>query len=324
MFYYANRRKKTKKIVLITIGAVLLAALIVLAVIFFDKISHFIRHGSFSDSAGSTAPAQQTETPVPEDLPPINEDGTTVGSRFNVPAGYERVPVEKDSFAEYLRNYTLLPYGTIPKLYDGTDNLEAPSVGVLDQEVKNRVQQCADAIIRLYGEYQYARKDYDNIYFYFNNTPRFRCDFATWITGQRVQVIGSKAEWYLSEDATPGDTSEATFRYYLQTVQIYANTNSLKDQMRAVTPSELQVGDVFIVTSGELGGGDGHAIVIVDMCVNPDTGEKLFICAEGNTPATETYILHDEEADTVWLHLEADGSFIKDGIVYPATAIRRF
>lgn len=45
----------------------------------------------------------------------VNKQGTTVETRYNVPTGYKRVNVEKGSFAEFLRNQKLKPYGR--KLY---------------------------------------------------------------------------------------------------------------------------------------------------------------------------------------------------------------
>lgn len=325
MFYYEQRRKKKKRIAIIALASAAVLAGAVLVFLNFDRISGLFRKKG--GEAGKDPAASASASPLPQDLPPIVEEANTVGTRFTVPEGFERVSVAGGSFAEYLRNYELLPYGTAAKLYDGTDNAAAPMVGVLDQEVKNKVQQGPDALIRLYAEYKFERGAYDDIYFDFNNTPPFRCDYRTWLSGKRVKVEGSKAEWTDSSSATPNDTSYGTFRYYLQTVQQYANTDSLKTQLRKIAPEELQIGDVFLATSRDLGGADGQAIIVMDLCVNPKTGEKRFICAEGGTPATETYILVASDSDgdpDVWFSLDENLCLQKGGVTLPSEAVRRF
>ena len=51
----------------------------------------------------------------------VNKQGTTVETRDNVPAGYKRVSVEKGSFAEFLRNQKLKPYGEKALYYNGKE-----------------------------------------------------------------------------------------------------------------------------------------------------------------------------------------------------------
>ncbi|MNR31843.1 hypothetical protein D3C85_1493820 [compost metagenome] len=50
----------------------------------------------------------------------------------------------------------------------------------------------------------------------------------------------------------------------------------------------MRPGDVFLE-----GGSPGHAIVVIDMAQNPKTGEKLFLLAQGYTPAQEMHILQN-------------------------------
>lgn len=90
----------------------------------------------------------------------VNKQGTTVETRYNVPAGYKRVSVEKGSFAEFLRNQKLKPYGEKALYYNGK---EKSSTGiydsVLDVEIgKQDLHQCADAIMLLRAEYLYSKR----------------------------------------------------------------------------------------------------------------------------------------------------------------------
>ena len=57
----------------------------------------------------------------------VNKKGMTIETRYNVPAGYKRVSVEKGSFAEFLRNQKLKPYGEKALYYNGK---EKPNSGI--------------------------------------------------------------------------------------------------------------------------------------------------------------------------------------------------
>ena len=338
MHYSTERKKKSSVNIIAVVIVAVLIVVIGLAVFFnWSKIINWFKNGEVDDEEGANATAKTTDsaeiTPIPatpEPVDPINPAGDTIETRFNPPAGYERVSVEPESFAEYLRNFRLKSYGTVAKLADGTDNTEAPTMAVLDLDVrKNGLQQCADSIIRLYAEYRYARGEYDYISFDCYTNPVFTMDFSFWTQGNRVQVNGNKLEWYQPDNATPGDTSYSTFRYFLDNVFNYANTYSLKNQMMKIDSSDLQVGDCLIITADQTGGTDGHAMIVVDVAVEKSTGKKVFMLAEGNTPATEMYVVEDRNTGSAWFSLNEDGTFSKltaDGrtVTYPLDAFRRF
>jgi hypothetical protein len=334
MHYYEERKKRGGgKIIAVVIIAVVIVV-VGLALFFnFDKLKYYFQNGEMPDPEATVTQTPEITplpTATPEPVPPLNPAGDTVETRFNPPAGYVRSKVDEGSFGDYLRNFRLKGYGTVAKLADGTDNPTAPTDGVFDMDVrKNGLQQCADSIIRLYAEYRYARGEYEYITFDCYTTPVFVLDFSTWTQGNRIKANGSKLEWYKSDGATPGDTSYSTLRYYLDNVFLYANTYSLKNQMMSIDPTDLQVGDSLIITAAQTGGTDGHALLVVDVAVNKETGKKIFMLAEGNTPATEMYIVKDIKNDTVWFSLNEDGTFTKtaaDGrvVTYPLDAFRRF
>ncbi len=288
--------------------------------------------GKDAGAVPSLPPEQATPLPVPTPLPePVVIAGRTVGERFNPPAGYTRVALEKGSFGEYLRNYPLKDYGMPAYLWDGSVNEEAPTLGVFHQEITGRDwQQCADAIIRLWAEYLYERGEFDKISFDFYTTPIFQCDYVSWASGKRVHIRGNQCSWVDSDCGE--DYSYETFREYIDFVHRHANTASLQKQMRRVPVSEISVGDVFVITREQmqevLPDGEakyGHAVIIVDMAVHEITGEKLYLIAEGNTPATETYIMtNTEDPPGVWHRLTADGSLKKGEWICPGAYIRRF
>jgi hypothetical protein len=55
----------------------------------------------------------------------------------------------------------------------------------------------------------------------------------------------------------------------------------------------IQPGDVFIK-----GGSPGHAVIVVDVAVNPSTGKNIFLLAQSFMPAQDIHVLINP-ADTV-------------------------
>src|SRR5262249_35643398 len=90
---------------------------------------------------------------------PHAPDAERLAARFAPPSGASRVALAPDSFGAFLRALPLLPVGTKVHLYDGS--LKARQdvhAAVVDLDVPPRdLQQCADAIMRLWAEYRYAR-----------------------------------------------------------------------------------------------------------------------------------------------------------------------
>lgn len=228
-----------------------------------------------------------------------DEHGMTLQTRFAPPDGFYRQPAERNSFAAYLRNLPLKPQGTKVKYFDGRTKPNDVYEAVVDMEISNRdLQQCADAIMRLRGEYFYAIGDYESISFTLTNG--FRMDYTEWMNGNRVVVNGNQTEW--RKTAAPSNTYQ-DFRKYMDFVFAYAGTISLSKSMRAQNMKDLAIGDVFIV-----GGSPGHAVMVVDMAEN-DAGEKVFLLAQSYMPAQETQILKNpnDERLSPWYSANISG-----------------
>lgn len=214
----------------------------------------------------------------------IHAEGAKVLERIAVPKGYDRVPVEDGSYGHYLRNLPLKPHGSKVHLFNGDLKAKEVYEAVLDVDVGERdLQQCADAVMRLRAEYLYGSGNYDKIHFNFTNG--FKADYATWRKGNRIEVSGNKVSW--TKRGAPSNSYEV-FRSYLNMVFAYAGTLSLSKEMKQVPLSEMQAGDVFLE-----GGTPGHAIVVLDMVENTKTGDKLFLLAQGYTPAQDIHILEN-------------------------------
>lgn len=212
----------------------------------------------------------------------IIKEGMTIKDRYLPIEGYIRTEYAKGSFAEFLRNQKLKPYGEKVLYYDGR---EKSSNGVYDSvfdvDIGNRdLHQCADAIMLLRAEYLYSLEQYDKISF--NFVSGFKAGYYMWMDGYRIDVQGNHVEYYKA--AEPSNSYEV-FRKYMDMVFAYSGTLSLEKELVSISIDNINIGDVFIV-----GGSPGHAVIVVDMAVN-SSGDKTFLLAQSYMPAQQTQIL---------------------------------
>lgn len=197
-----------------------------------------------------------------------SDDGRELLSeRIAVPMGYERIVDQPNSFTTHLQKLPLKAPEALVHYYNGKiKNSEGVYCAVVDLDIGNRdLLQCADACMLLYGEYLFAMKQYDAIRFNFvsDSKPRFFKDYT------------SKRDY-------------AAFRKYMDYIFAYANTRSLHGQLKPVTDfMTMQPGDIFIQTGNPY----GHAVMVVDMVEEKDTGKKKYLLAQSYMPAQEIQIL---------------------------------
>ena len=196
------------------------------------------------------------------------------------PPGFVRY--EADSYGTYLRNLPLKRPGSPVMLYNGVEKgYQDGAYAIIDMEIGNKdLQQCADAVMRLRAEYLWHSKQYDKIHF--NFTSGFKADYIKWAQGYRTKVSGNNVSWYKGADE---DYSYATFRKYMDEVFMYAGTASLSKELIPVAPSDIRVGDIFII-----GGHPGHAMVIVDVAADK-YGNKAILVAQSYMPAQSIHIV---------------------------------
>lgn len=232
----------------------------------------------------------------------LNPEGRTIEMRFDVPEGYKRVSVAAGSYAEYLRTLPLRQDGTSVKYYDGSiKSTNSVYAAVVDMDLDARdLQQCADAIMRLRGEYLFAQKRFDDIHFNYlsDRKPRYF-----------KQLSG-------------GQTSYKAFRKYMIQIFSYANTASLRDEMQPVSDvRDMQIGDVLI----QKGNPYGHAIVVVDMARDAKTGQLLCMYAQSYMPAQDTQILlNPTDQDLLIWYPVKEGTIRTPEWTFESSDLRRF
>ena len=212
-------------------------------------------------------------------------------NRVPPPQRYERTRVAPASFGDWLRNLPLKKGNPNVMLYNGSPKgNQSAHAAVFNVDVGNQdLQQCADAVMRLRSEYLYQASLFNQIQYNFTNG--FTANYAKWRSGYRPVTKGNKTTW-AKKPKTKGKSKPITayddFKLYLTDVFRYAGSLSLSKEMKPIDIADMHIGDVFIK-----GGTPGHAIIVVDMAQNPQTGEKLFLLAQSYMPAQDIQLLNN-------------------------------
>ena len=259
--------------------------------------------------------AKNLESTIAESIKPnspleINEDKNTIKERFAAPEDYSWVEEKSESFGYYLENFKLKKYGSPILKYDGTEiatqNLHE-AIFDIDTGAKD-LQQCADALIRLRAEYLFKTKKFDEIKFHFTSGDLMSWD--AYKNGTRAFVNGNSVQFKKTENY---DDSYENFRKYLDLIFNYAGTISLNKETKPVLKTDdLITGDLLITA-----GSPGHVVFIVGVSENKD-GKKLFLLAEGFTPAQSIHVLKNPFNPKIspWYELEVTSPETKTARYY--------
>jgi len=242
----------------------------------------------------------------------------TIQQRFQLPQGFVREEVSKTSFGFFLRNLPLKPLGSNVLYFDGTIKSNRNVYeGVVDLPIgKQDLHQCADAVMRLRADYFYSQKQYDKIHFNFTNG--FRADFSKWAAGYRIAIKGNKTSWV--KTAKTSDSYQ-TYWKYLETVFMYAGTASLEKELKSINVLDIKIGDVFIK-----GGFPGHAVIVVDIAVNPKNNQKIMLLAQSYMPAQEIQILKNPNNVSLspWYAVDFGTSLQTPEWTFSSSQLKRF
>lgn len=216
--------------------------------------------------------------------------------RFAPPAGYQRVEVPADSFGAWLRRVPLAAEGTPVHSYDGRVLLEPGHrhlAAVTTLDIGNRdLQQCADAIMRLHGEWLWAHD---------------RADEASYPTGK------ADIAWRYYGRRSGG---HASYRRYMDEVFSWANTVSLARKTARVAREDVRPGDFFV-----LPGHPGHAVLVLDLARN-EAGERVALIGQSYMPAQSFQVLRPSR-DEIWFTLHDEGVDTPFWRRFPWDALRR-
>ncbi|MBQ4822291.1 DUF4846 domain-containing protein [Aquimarina sp. MMG016] len=227
----------------------------------------------------------------------INAEGDSISTRVTVPSGYKRVQYESGSFQEYLRNYQLKPYGSKIINYDDSEYFAQDwHDAILEVPVpKNGLQQCADALMRIRSEYLWKEDRKDEIGF--NFTSGHYCSWKKYAEGYRPKISGNNVTFH--KTASPNH-SKFGFYKYLNLIYTYAGTLSMYHELPKVSVADINIGDMLVKP-----GSPGHIEIIVDEIVN-EQGDKMYLLAQGNTPAQSVCLLKnfDDTSISPWYRFD--------------------
>lgn len=248
-----------------------------------------------------------------------SEPAGNIVTRFNPPTGFSRLDAQPGSYASWLRNLPLKNGNPPVRTYTGEKRWnQSAHCALIDIDIGNKdLQQCADAVIRLRAEYLYSCTAFDHIAF--NFTSGDAAEYMAWRKGYRPVVNGNEVSWQLSSRP---DSSYGAFRNYLETVFMYAGTHSLAKELRPVeSTSDIRPGDVFIE-----GGFPGHAVMVMDVAIDKQTGSKVFLLAQSYMPAQDIHVLiNPSDSDlSPWYEADVGSMLITPQWTFNFTDLMRF
>ncbi len=210
--------------------------------------------------------------------------------RFPAPRGSKRPMLRRGSFAWWLRRLPLLPPDAPVMLFNGQKKQRQDvHAAVVDIDIGKRdLQQCADAVMRLWGEYLWSRKLAHLTDFHFLSGVRI--PWVWWSRGDRIRLLegGQKVMW--RRGVARKNTSYANFQRYLRFAMAWANTSSLARQLRSVPIQDAQPGDLLL--QGWRGDRYGHAVLLLDVAVDKQ-GRKHFLLGQSYMPAQSFHVLRN-------------------------------
>lgn len=200
---------------------------------------------------------------------PHAADAEPLAARIAPPPGAARVAVADDSFGAFLRRLPLLPRGAAVHLYDGRDKTRQDvHAAVVDLDVPPRdLQQCADAVMRLWAEYGWARRA----------TVAFHPDPGR----PRALVFDTRTR------------DRRGFERWLIRVFADAGSASLTAELHSVA-GDVEPGDVIIQ-----GGYPGHAVLVLDVAVGHD-GRRWLLLGQSYMPAQQFHVLLNPASTSPW------------------------
>lgn len=246
----------------------------------------------------------------------------TIENRIFPPTGYKRTKIIDGSFSKWLRGLPLKPGHPPVYLYNGAKKgNQYAHFAVMDINVgKKNLQQCADAVMRLRGEFLFSQQNWPAIHF--NFTSGDRANFTRWAEGFRPVIKKNKVRW--KKKGSKGKTYK-NFMAYLDTVFMYAGSYSLSRELKPVKKiNQMKIGDVFIK-----GGFPGHAVIVVDMAesVVPSTlNKKIFLLAQSYMPAQQIHILKNPSDPRLspWYSIDFGSRLYTPEWVFEKNQLKRF
>lgn len=249
----------------------------------------------------------------------IDESKSTIITRFFPPKGYSWEKNPPGSFSEYMTNFPLHPKNFPVRDFNAVPiERQYNHIAILKIDVGDKdLQQCADAWIRLYSEYLWSQKRFDEIAFEFTSGQLFK--WNDYKNGMRTQENKDRVRFVKTGKR---DDSYKSFRKYLNIIFRYAGTISLDRESVSLTQnSQIKPGD-FLIKPGS----PGHSVIVVGVAKNY-SGKRLYLLAESFMPAQDIHILVNRVKPQLspWYELDIKSpKTVTAKYIFQPTSIKRF
>jgi len=202
---------------------------------------------------------------------------------ISLPPGFNYVNEGDSAWSQWLLSLKAKENKSV-YLYNGSlkDNQDAQYC-VLDIDIgKKDLIQCADAAMKLRGDFLFEAQRYADIRF--TATSGDQISFDSWLKGVRWKEQRNNLVAYTIIKKMIDIKKE--YSLFMELAFSYCGTYSLSKQLAPVNDvRSIQPGDLFID-----GGFPGHAITVMAVAKN-DEGKKIFLLSQGYMPAQDIHIL---------------------------------
>lgn len=267
------------------------------------------------DRPGQARPAPLTPPPAdayPWIDPARYEPAYCIAARIAPPRGFRRARVEPDSFAQWLRCLPLLP-GEPPVLkHDGTPRKNQNAhFAVLDLPVgPDDSLRSADGMYLLRTTWLFVTGQAERMRF--GPGP---IDFSETLARIASQPTTSAS----TAPASPGPLR--ALKAYQKSLFAVADSSALIDDTLPIPLEDLRIGDLFVHPARP-----GHAAIVVDLAIHPSTGNKVFLLAQGGSPAQQLHVIINPTHSpfSPWYPLEAVPQIHTPDWTFSHDELRRF
>ena len=241
----------------------------------------------------------------------------TIESKFAIPDGFEREIV-----SDYHKWVISQPLKEDNKVFE-YDGAEKPNddiwAAVFDYDIGNKdLHQCADASIYLNAMYKYEKGYKDQLTYSF--TSGDKTFYKEWLSGVYYVSDPNNENALQKRFGSAREDNIGTFKKWLELVWTYAGTWSVENlDTKQVDIMDMKPGDIFVQ-----GGFPGHAISVVDIIINKETGNKKYMLAQSYMPAQEQHVLLNQETGDVWYDLNEDDIITPEWPPFASTDLKRF
>ncbi len=236
----------------------------------------------------------------------IDESGMTIEDRIMVPEGYVRPPYPDFTFQYFLKSLPMKSADAKVVKYDGFDKFFESYSAVIDLQFDKSIDKIhSEHLIQyLRGMYLHQNEKFELINF--STDDNRDLNFQEYGSGMRWEWQDSV---WVKTSGGVADFSENSFLEFMEEVYSHSTTNGLATDTRLLEVGEISVGDVFIQPAS--GRGKGHSVIIMDMAVDPLTGERLVLLGQGFAPTQDMHILKNpyEEDISPWYRVKEDDYF---------------